>query len=554
MLATLRIQNFALIDTVEIDFQQGFNALTGETGAGKSILIGALNLVLGARASGDVLRAGADKVQIDALFQLPAPGKRLLRLLKEHDIEWESDELHLSRTVSKEGRTRGYINGTLVPIAVLSSVGDELVDVHGQHDHQSLLKQERQLELLDAFGGTEDAVFAMRKQVTTYREVERQIADLEDNDRNRNRQMEFLRFEAKEIDAAGLSPGEDAELKARINRITNAESVLQTAQAIYARLYEVEEVSVIDQLTRVARDLDELAALDDRFVLLATQLTDAQAAIDAIAAEIRGYTEGLSFDPQELDELNQRNSLLGDLKRKYGNSVEEILAYREKIAAELDGYENRDEHLAVLKAQAETQLAALTASGKKLTKKRKKAANALEKKVTESLQDLGMKGAQFAAGLESSPLSATGFDRAAFQLAANQGEALKPLRSVASGGEISRIMLAIKTVLAGVDTIPTLIFDEIDAGIGGDVARMVARKMKAVAESHQVLSVTHLAQIAAVASVHLAVTKTTDNGRTRTDVIALSGATREKEIARLLDGSVSKVSLEHAQALLGGEG
>ncbi|MCF6285050.1 MAG: DNA repair protein RecN [Candidatus Hydrogenedentes bacterium] len=554
MLATLRIQNFALIDTVEIDFQQGFNALTGETGAGKSILIGALNLVLGARASGDVLRAGADKVQIDALFQLPAPGKRLLRLLKEHDIEWESDELHLSRTVSKEGRTRGYINGTLVPIAVLSSVGDELVDVHGQHDHQSLLKQERQLELLDAFGGTEDAVFAMRKQVTTYREVERQIADMEDNDRNRNRQMEFLRFEAKEIDAAGLSPGEDAELKARINRITNAESVLQTAQAIYARLYEVEEVSVIDQLTRVARDLDELAALDDRFVLLATQLTDAQAAIDAIAAEIRGYTEGLSFDPQELDELNQRNSLLGDLKRKYGNSVEEILAYREKIAAELDGYENRDEHLAVLKAQAETQLAALTASGKKLTKKRKKAANALEKKVTESLQDLGMKGAQFAAGLESSPLSATGFDRAAFQLAANQGEALKPLRSVASGGEISRIMLAIKTVLAGVDTIPTLIFDEIDAGIGGDVARMVARKMKAVAESHQVLSVTHLAQIAAVASVHLAVTKTTDNGRTRTDVIALSGATREKEIARLLDGSVSKVSLEHAQALLGGEG
>lgn len=553
MLATLRVQNFALIDTVEIDFQNGFNALTGETGAGKSILIGALNLALGARSSSEVLRAGASKVQIDAIFQIPSPGRRLSELLAAQDIEWEGGELHLSRTIAQDGRSRGYINGALIPIAVLSAIGDELVDLHGQHDHQSLLRSERQLELLDAFGGSEEAVVAMRKDVAAYRALKSEIDDLEADDRDRTRQMEFLRFEVTEIDDAGLEPGEDVELKARINLITNAESILQSAQSVYAHLYENEDGAAIDQLTRAARDLDELVDMDERFAPLASQLADAQAAIEAVASEIRSYTDGFDFDAEELDSLNRRNSLLGTLRRKYGNSVEEILAYRDKIAAELDGYENRDEKLAALKAQAKAQYDALTIAGEKLTRSRKKAATKLEKQVSEALQDLGMKGARFAAGLEAAPISSTGFDRATFQLAANQGESLKPLKSVASGGEISRIMLAIKTVLAQADTIPTLIFDEIDAGIGGDVARMVAEKMKAVAASHQVLSVTHLAQIAAVADAHFTVAKASRNGRTRTDVQALSGADREKEIARLLDGSISKVSLEHAQALLTGK-
>ena len=260
----------------------------------------------------------------------------------------------------------------------------------------------------------------------------------------------------------------------------------------------------------------------------------------------------MEFDPLELEELNQRNSLLGNLRRKYGQTIEEILAYRDRIAGELESYENRDEHLAAMRAEAKKQLASITEAGKKLSEKRKKAGRSLEKKVTAALQDLGMKGARFAASLEAVELTSTGFDRATFQLAANQGEALKPIKSVASGGEISRIMLAIKTVLASADTIPTLIFDEIDAGIGGDVARMVAQQMKAVADTHQVMSVTHLAQIAAVADTHFTVAKASSKGRTTTAVTMLTGDAREKEIARLLDGSISGVSLEHAQVLLAG--
>lgn len=552
MLATLRIQNYALIDTVEIDFQRGFNVLTGETGAGKSILIGALNLVLGARSTGDVLRAGAEKAQIDAIFLLRTPKKRLKALLKEHEIVLEGDELHLSRTISRDGRTKGYINGAMVPIAVLSDIGDELVDVHGQHDHQSLLRGDRQLDLLDAFGGTEATAQALRSQVETYREIERRIEALESDDRDRTRQMEFLRFEVNEIDEAALEPGEDEALKSRINMITNAETIFETAQRAYTLLYDEDEIAVIDRLSSAARDLDELANIDDRFAPLATQLAEVQASIDNISAELRVYTSEMEYDPQELNELNRRSTLIGTLRRKYGATVAEVLAYREKAWAELSGYENRDEQLAMLKREASALLAIITEAGIKLTSARQKAGKKLEKEVTASVQELGMKGARFEARVEPVPLSLSGFDRATFQLAANQGESMKPLKQVASGGEMSRIMLAIKTVLAGADTIPTLIFDEVDAGVGGDVARKVAQKLQSIASSHQVLCVTHLAQIAAVGDVHFTVAKASGNGRTRTDVTAIEADSREKEIARLLDGSVSSVSLEHARALLSG--
>ncbi len=441
----------------------------------------------------------------------------------------------------------------MVPIAVLSDIGDELVDVHGQHDHQSLLRADRQLDLLDAFGGTEAAAQALRGQVETYREIERRIEALESDDRDRTRQMEFLRFEVSEIDDAGLEPGEDETLKARINLITNSETIFETAQRAYALLYEEDEVAVIDRLASVGRDLDELAAIDERFAPLAAQLVEAQAAVDSIASELRVYTSEIEFDPQELNELNRRSTLIGALRRKYGATVADVLAYREKAWAELSGYENRDEQLVNLKRESTALLTTITEAGTKLSAARQKAGKKLEKEVTASVQELGMKGARFEARLEAVPLHLAGFDRATFQLAANQGESMKPLKQVASGGEMSRIMLAIKTVLAGADTIPTLIFDEVDAGVGGDVARKVAQKLQSIASSHQVLCVTHLAQIAAVGDVHFTVAKASGNGRTRTDVTAIEAESREKEIARLLDGSVSSVSLEHARALLTGK-
>jgi DNA repair protein RecN (Recombination protein N) len=365
--------------------------------------------------------------------------------------------------------------------------------------------------------------------------------------------MEFLRFEVSEIDDAALEPGEDETLKARINLITNAETIFETAQRAYTLLYEEDETAVVDRLATASRDLDELAAIDERFVPLATQLAEAQAAIDSISAELRVYTSQIEFDPQELNELNRRSTLIGALRRKYGATVADVLAYREKAWAELSGYENRDEQLATLKREASSLLEKITEAGTRLSAARQKAGRKLEKEVTTSLQELGMKGARFEARIETVALSLAGFDRAVFQLAANQGEAMKPLKQVASGGEMSRIMLAIKTVLAGADTIPTLIFDEVDAGVGGDVARKVAQKLQSIATSHQVLCVTHLAQIAAVGDVHFTVAKASGNGRTRTDVTAIGAESREKEIARLLDGSVSGVSLEHARALLSGK-
>jgi len=539
---------------VEVDFQPGFNVLTGETGAGKSILIGALNLVLGARSTGDVLRQGTDKAQIDAIFLLPRLSRRLKDLLKAHDLTLDGPELHLSRVITKDSRSKGYVNGAMVPISVLSDIGDELVDVHGQHDHQSLLKSDRQLELLDAYAGTEDDVSSLRGQVESYRALMERIEVLANDDRDRTRQMEFLRFEVTEIDEAHLEPGEGEALKARINLITNSETIFQAAQRAYTTLYEQEDGAVVDLLGLANRELDELAEIDERFTPLAAQLTEAQAAIEAIASELRGYTEELEFDPEELNELNRRNALIGALKRKYGGSVEEILAYRDKAAAELDSYENRDEQLAALKKEAAALRTAIESAGKLLTAARQKAARKIEKEVTAALQDLGMKGAQFEAFLQPVDMSLSGFDRANFQLAANKGESMKPLKQVASGGEISRIMLAIKTVLAKADTIPSLIFDEVDAGIGGDVARKVAQKLRAIASSHQVLSITHLAQIAAVGDAHFTVAKASTNGRTKSQVSPISGEAREKEIARLLDGSISKVSLDHARELLSGTG
>ena len=355
-----------------------------------------------------------------------------------------------------------------------------------------------------------------------------------------------------QIDEAALERGEDETLKSRINMITNAETIFETAQRAYTLLYDEDDIAVIDRLSSAARDLDELANIDERFAPLATQLAEVQAAIDNISSELRVYTSEMEYDPQELDELNRRSTLIGTLRRKYGATVAEVLAYREKAWTELSSYENRDEQLVTLKREASALLEKITEAGTKLTAARQKAGKKLEKEVTAAIQELGMKGARFEARIESVSLSLAGFDRATFQLAANQGESMKPLKQVASGGEMSRIMLAIKTVLAGADTIPTLIFDEVDAGVGGDVARKVAQKLQSIASSHQVLCVTHLAQIAAVGDVHFTVAKASGNGRTRTDVTAIEAESREKEIARLLDGSVSSVSLEHARALLSG--
>jgi DNA repair protein RecN (Recombination protein N) len=553
MLETLRVQNYALIDELEVDFREGFNVLTGETGAGKSIVVGALNLVLGARAERDAVREGADRTKVDALFRIRKPSARLAAILKEADIELIEGELLLSRVVTGDGRSRAYVCGNIVPVAVLANIGEELVDLHGQHEHQSLLKPDRQLDLVDAIARVDAESIVIAERVSRWRKLEREIADLAADDREKARQVEFLRFELSEINGARLEAGEEEDLRQRRSIITNAEKVYGLATQAYTSLYEAEGTAAVDSIDVALIALEELAEIGGQFGPLVEQLRESRANIEAVASEVRVYTQEVEYNPDELNALNQRLALIGDLKRKYGDSVETILAYRDKAAAEIERFEQRDERLAGLQHERDVLLEETRKLAKALSDKRKKAAKGLDKQVAANLQDLGMKGAVFETRFEETELASRGVDRVEFYLAANPGEKPKPLRQVASGGEISRIMLALKVVSADADRIPTLIFDEIDAGVGGAVALKVAERLRKLSCSHQTLCITHLPQIAAAAENHYNVTKATNKGRTLTRVVRVEEESRVEEVARLLDGSLSKASLEHARVLLKSE-
>ena len=550
MLETLRIQNYALIDRLEVEFRPGFSVLTGETGAGKSIIVGALGLVLGARASADMVRDGEATARVEAVFRMDRPSARLRALLREHDVELEEGALLLARSVGADGRSKAYAGDRIVPVSLLAALGDELVDLHGQHEHQSLLHPEYQMDLLDAFAGAGDMAEQVAAAVARLSAIDRDIAALETDDRERARRAEFLRFEVDEIDAAGLQPGEEEELRARQRRITHAETLFTLANQVYSVLYENESGAAIDSIDAALKDLEALSEIDGEFGALARQLAEARETVDSVASEIRQHTSRMEFDPGELDEINRRLAMIGALKRKYGPDVDSILAYRERAAAELAGYENRDERLESLRRdRAATRAEAMECAGR-LSAARRAAGMKLDKQVIAALRDLDMKGAHFETRVEETELCARGIDRVEFMLSANAGERPRPLRSVASGGEISRIMLALKSVFAGADRIPTLVFDEIDAGVGGVVARRVAAKMAALARSHQVICITHLAQIAAAAETHHTVSKRDVRGHAVTGMDRVEAEEREREVARLLDGSVSEISLGHARALL----
>ena len=552
MLQTLRIRNYVLIDELEVHFCDGFNVLTGETGAGKSILVGALNLVLGARASNEVVRSGTASARIEAVFRVNPLPSRLAELLDTHDIELEGDELLLARVVSAEGRSRAYAGGSLIPVSVQAAIGDELVDLHGQHDHQSLLKRDRQLDLLDAYAGTESLRAEVSGMVDEIRRYTREIEALESDDREGRRRCDFLKFELTEIDQAGLEPTEEDDLRRRRERIANAEKIFETGAKVRNLLFESQEsTSALDRIDEASRGMEDLAGVSDEFVQLSARLNSLRAELDALHEDIRSSTETVEYDAEELERIQARLALVGDLKRKYGNTVEEILAYRDRAEDEIASFENRDARLAELQKNREELRERAEKVAGKLSQKRAQAAGLLDAQVVEVLAGLGMEEARFQTRIENDSLKSTGADRVEFFLASNPGEEPKPLRTVASGGEMSRIMLALKAVFAQSDTIPTLIFDEIDAGVGGAVAAKVAATLQGLSQSHQSICISHLPQIAAAADRHLCVSKHTLDGQTYTRIHAVNEAERIEEIARLLDGSVTKVSQDHARALLG---
>lgn len=554
-LASLRIRNLALVEDLTWQPGEGLAAITGETGAGKSLLIGALQLLLGERADKSLIRAGADSCTVEAVFEV-AEARELDAQLEEQGAEPCADgELLLKRTLSAAGTGRQFINGSACTLAALKALGDRLVDLHGPHDHQSLFSREAQTRVLDAYAGAApvaaDFAAAHRDELRLAAEVER----LRGLEQDANLRRDMLAHAAKEIADAKLRPGEEEEVMSRLRAAGNSQRLIELGGHMGSALGADGEGGMRSALAEAVRAARELARLDDGAQGILESLEGIAARVGDLESEVRRYTERIEADPASLRELEARADLLQSLKRKYGGTLEEVMARGEQSAKDLAEIETRGGKIEALQKEQ----AAASSRGRKLAKSlsaaRAKAAPALAKAVTTELRELGFLRAEFGVKLE--PLDearSLGAELAEFEFAPNPGEPAKPLRSIASSGEISRVMLALKSVLAGQDGVPLLVFDEIDANVGGEVAVKVGQKMRALAKAHQVLCITHLPQVAAAAHRQFAVTKDFDGARTTTAVGELSGADRVAELARMLGGQDSKSALAHARSLLAAHG
>lgn len=550
-LASLRIRNLALVDDLTWQPGAGLVAITGETGAGKSLLIGALQLLLGERADKSLIRAGAESCTVEAVFEL-GETRALDAWLGEQGAEpCAEGELLLKRTLSSAGAGRQFINGSACTLAALKALGDRLVDLHGPHDHQSLFSREAQTRVLDAYAGAakvaSEFAAAHREEGRLAGEVER-LRGLEHEAAMRR---EMLSHAAEEISGAGLRAGEEEEVMSRLRAAGNSQRLLELGAQMESALGGDGEGGVRAAMAEAVRAARELARLDGGAAGLLESLEDAAGRISDIESETRRYAERIDADPATLRQLEARADLLQSLKRKYGGSIEEVMARGEQVAKDLEDIETRGEKIAALEKERASAGAKASKLAKALSAARTKAAPALARAVTKELRDLGFLRAEFSVRLEPLPEARLfGAELAEFEFAPNPGEPAKALRAIASSGEISRVMLALKSVLAGQDGVPLLVFDEIDANVGGEVAVKVGQKMRALSKAHQVLCITHLPQVAAAAHRQFAVTKEFDGKRTATAVGELRDRERVAELARMLGGQDSASAVAHARTLL----
>ncbi|MBM4184303.1 MAG: DNA repair protein RecN [Gemmatimonadetes bacterium] len=551
MLVELRIRDYAVVDDLVLELGPGLNVLTGETGAGKSIIVGALGLLLGERASSTVVRTGAERATVEAVFDVSGlPEVR--RLLEEQGFRSEEGLLILRREVAAAGRNRAWVNGSPATAGALGELGNVLVDLHGQHEHQTLLRSRDQRAIIDAFGGATEMA---ARVAASYADVEAQRLALEERE-ERVREIEtradFLRFQLDEIDGSRVEPGEDVALEAEARRHEHAADLVQGAEAVHDALYAADD-SVADRIARVRRTLERLAQFDPGFAADIARLDEARVAVEEAGRRAGDYASEMEHDPLRLERVRERLDKLFRLKRKYGPELGDVLATAQRVRAELAAVEDADHDLGLLKRHMEQSRAELEGVAAALTGLRVAAAERLGAAVAAVLPDLGLPGASFEVGLVSpGAISAGGAEGVEFLVSPNRGFEAMPLSRIASGGELSRIMLALKSVLAEVDAVPVLVFDEIDAGVGGVVAGAVADKLSDVATRHQVFVVTHLAQVASRARHHLLVEKGADHDVTAAAVRLLTGESRVEEIARMLGGDPeSATSREHARELLG---
>jgi DNA repair protein RecN (Recombination protein N) len=548
VLTLLRIRNLALVEELEWQIGPGFVAITGETGAGKSIIIGALQLLLGERADKSLIRTGADLCTVEAVFS----GEKLQKLnpqLAEAGVEPCEDHLILKRTLSSTGTNRQFINGSPTTLSVLKNLGDELVDLHGPHDHQSLLSPEMQLNLLDSFARVDQQIEEYRKH---YRQLQTLLAEhaaLNTAETAREQEVDLLRHQITEIESAKLVATEEEEIERRYKLASNSKRLIELASAIVNKLSEADD-SLLSQLAETQRLLREFEKIDGSIAQLSSAHAAAVIELSEISRALSVYAENLDLDPEQLAALEQRVSLFETLKRKYGSSIADVIAFGEHAAERKRKIEGRDAELERLTKDIENVRAKMNRAGEALRKARLKVAPKLSENIRRNLRDLGFRQSGFEANL--SALDAprpSGFDAIEFLFSPNPGEPLKPLRAIASSGEISRLMLAIKSALAAHDAIPLLVFDEIDTNVGGEIAHAVGGKMQTLGRDHQVICITHLPQVAATASSHFVVTKDVTRGRTFSNLHEVTGKARREEIARMLGGK-SDSALELAASLL----
>jgi len=548
ILNLLRIKNLALVEELEWQIAPGFTAITGETGAGKSIIIGALQLLLGERADKSLIRTGVDTCTAEAVFT----GKELQKLnrqLIEAGVEPSGDDLIIKRTLSATGTNRQFINGSPTTLSILKNVGDALVDLHGPHDHQSLLSPDKQLDLLDSFARAENQLAEYQKH---FRELQRLIGEhaaLDTAETAREQELDLLRHQITEIKSANLVTGEEEEIEQRYKLSSSSKRLIELASTAANKLSEADE-SVLSQLAETQRLLRELEKIDISTSQLVSEHAAAVVQLSEIARSLSDYAEKLDLDPEQLATLEQRVSLFETLKRKYGGSIGEVIAFGERAAERMRKIEGRDEELERLSKEIERLRGQMNRAGDALRKLRAKTTPKLSETIRKNLRDVGFKQSEFEAKLSAlEEPTPTGFDSVELLFSANPGEPLKPLRVIASSGEISRLMLAIKSALAAHDAIPLLIFDEIDTNVGGEIAHAVGAKMRTLADEHQLICITHLAQVAACASSHFVVTKEVSHGRTFSNLREVSGKARQEEIARMLGGK-SDSAMQLAASLL----
>ena len=565
MLTELWIHNFAIIDELHLTLKPGLIVFTGETGAGKSIIVDAIELLLGGRAESAVIRTSAEVATVEGAFQLPSELRSEVQSILEAEGLWEEDgTLTLGREVRREGRNIARVNGRVVNLGVLREIGQYLVDVHGQSEHLSLLRVREHLGLLDRFAGVETERDALAAEVLALRAVREELQRLRDGERDAARRADMLTFQINEIGAAKLKPGEDETLLEERTRLANAEQLAALADAAILALDEgsQERVAATDLVGEAERALSALARIDTTRNAARDSLQGAAEQLAELARELRAYRESIEFNPRRLEQVEERLELIANLKRKYGESLAAIGEYALKAQREMDGITHADERMAELAAQEEQRLRSVGTLGAALSEKRRAAGADLARGIEAELGDLRMAGARFAVDIQwkDDPLGAyagerrvayeaAGLDRVEFLVAPNPGEGLKPLAKVASGGETSRLMLALKSVLARADRTPTLIFDEIDQGIGGRVGAVIGRKLWNLTPPHQVLCVTHLPQLAGFGDLHLRVEKRSQGERTVTEVRALSAKERVAELAAML-GTLSERTKESAEEIL----